>query len=358
VVGKNGTVLKTTDGGVNWNVIPSGISDHLESVCFINPDLGFAGGWYGAFHKTTNGGTNWSPVTGVSVSGTIYSLVFLDSLTGLLGGVTPLFKTTNGGTNWNIIALNVFAYDLSFVNTYTGFSASGNKVFKTTNSGDNWSNVYTGVVMDLFLGTHFLNANYGFVVGDYSKVLKTTDGGTSWNTITAGDLNHDILMFDENHGYLVGTPGAIRMTTNGGASWTVDYANYPAALFRIYSPNPTIAFVCGSQGLLLKKDIATGIHGRQFLPKEFDVSQNFPNPFNPITTINYQIPKSSNVELSIYNINGQKVRALVNSWMESGKHNVSWDGKNDKGVKVTSGVYFYYFDAGEFSEVRKMILVK
>jgi len=358
VVGKNGTVLKTTDGGVNWNVIPSGISDHLESVYFINTDLGFAGGWYGALHKTTNGGTNWSPVTGISGAGSLYSIIFFDSLTGLVGGASPLFKTTNGGTNWNIIASNVSAYDLSFVDAYTGYSASGNKIFKTTNGGDYWSNVYTGIVIDLFLGTHFLNANYGFVVGDYSKVLKTTDGGTSWNTITAGDLNHDILMFDENHGYLVGTPGAIRMTTDGGATWTVDYANYTAALFRIYSPNPTIAFVCGSQGQLLKKDITTGILGGQLLPKDFSVSQNYPNPFNPSTVINFQIPKPSNVKISIYNITGQRIYTLINSWMESGNHHVAWDGKNEKGVKVTSGIYFYHFEAGEFSGVQKMILVK
>jgi photosystem II stability/assembly factor-like uncharacterized protein len=358
VVGKNGTVLKTTDGGLNWSIIPSGISDHLESVYFINNNLGFTGGWYGALHKTTNGGINWSPVTGISGAGSLYSIIFFDSLIGLAGGASPLFKTTNGGTNWNIIASNVAAYGLSFVNDTTGYSAGGNKAFKTINGGNNWSNVFTGLPIDLFLGTHFLNANFGFVVGDYSKVLKTTNGGTSWYTTTAGDLNHDILMFDEYHGYLVGTPGAIRITTDGGATWTVDYANYPAALFMICSPNPTTAFVCGSQGLLLKKDITTGIHSGQVLQKGFKVNQNFPNPFNPITTINYQIPKSSNVELLIYNIKGQLVRTLVNSWTEAGKHNVAWEGKNDEGIKISSGIYFYLFEASEFTKVRKMILVK
>ncbi len=358
VVGKNGTVLKTTNGGTNWNVIPSGISDHLECVFFINNNFGFAGGWYGALHKTTNGGTNWSPVTGISGAGSLYSIIFLDSLNGLVGGASPLFKTTNGGINWNIIASNVAAYDLSFVNDSIGYSAGGNKIFKTTNGGNIWSNVFTGLPIDLFLGIHFLNVNYGFAVGDYSKVLKTTNGGNNWNTLTAGDLNHDILMFSESYGYLVGTPGAIRMTTDGGATWSVDYANYPAALFTIYSPTPTVAFVCGSQGLLLKKNIATGIQEGQSLPDKYNVSQNYPNPFNPVTIITYQIPKSGKVELFIYNITGQKIRTLVNSQIKEGKHNVKWDGKNDNGNQVTTGVYIYFFKAGNYQKTAKMIFVK
>ncbi len=102
--------------------------------------------------------------------------------------------------------------------------------------------------------------------------------------------------------------------------------------------------------------LALGENGQ--IPTTFDISQNFPNPFNPTTTIKYQVPKSVDVTLNIYNILGQKVRTLVNKTMEPGYYKVVWDGTNDYGVKVASGIYLYRIKAGDFVQTRKMILMK
>ena len=97
------------------------------------------------------------------------------------------------------------------------------------------------------------------------------------------------------------------------------------------------------------------------IPAEFSLSQNFPNPFNPSTTITFEIPQSyanSNVSLSVYNLRGQKIRSLVTANMAAGIHVIRWAGKNDLGQNVASGLYLCRLTAGDFAETNKMLLLK
>ena len=87
-------------------------------------------------------------------------------------------------------------------------------------------------------------------------------------------------------------------------------------------------------------------------------SFNYPNPFNPTTTISYSLENSSNVQLNIYNLKGQLVKTLQNSHQEKGTHSVVWNGKDDRGNSVGSGVYFYKIQTNNFNEIQKMILMK
>jgi len=103
---------------------------------------------------------------------------------------------------------------------------------------------------------------------------------------------------------------------------------------------------------------STGISGSDPLPTTYAISQNYPNPFNPSTTIKYQLPQSNQVTINIYNLVGQKVRTLVYDNVEPGYHEVTWNGLNDTGVQVGSGVYFYRFQAGDFVRTMKMLMLK
>ncbi len=91
---------------------------------------------------------------------------------------------------------------------------------------------------------------------------------------------------------------------------------------------------------------------------EVFLHQNFPNPFNPETTINYQLTQNNEVELIIYNIRGQKVKTLVHEVLPAGEYSAIWDGKDSNGNRVGSGIYFYKLKAGDFQKVKKMILLK
>ncbi|MEE9168870.1 MAG: FlgD immunoglobulin-like domain containing protein [bacterium] len=93
-------------------------------------------------------------------------------------------------------------------------------------------------------------------------------------------------------------------------------------------------------------------------PKGFALYQNHPNPFNPETKIHFELPKASNVVLKIYNAIGQEIRTLANSKYEAGLYNIRWDGKDNNGNLASSGVYLYKLQAKEFSQVRKMSLIR
>ena len=95
----------------------------------------------------------------------------------------------------------------------------------------------------------------------------------------------------------------------------------------------------------------------QFVP-EFSLRQNYPNPFNPSTEIELEIRRNGWVNLEIYNILGQKVRQLLTDHLEKGHHRITWDGKDDRGKDLANGVYFYRLQAGDFTDTKKMILLK
>jgi len=99
---------------------------------------------------------------------------------------------------------------------------------------------------------------------------------------------------------------------------------------------------------------------KAMLPKAFALSQNYPNPFNPSTTVAYDIPegKEAFVRMNVYNMRGQLIRTLVDELKSEGSYQVQWDGLDNSGRRVSSGVYFYRIVAGEFSQTRKMVILK
>jgi hypothetical protein len=96
----------------------------------------------------------------------------------------------------------------------------------------------------------------------------------------------------------------------------------------------------------------------QTTPTEFALLQNYPNPFNPETTIKYNLAEGAGVSLRIYNIVGQVVRTLVAENQTAGRYQVRWDGTDDRGSSVSSGIYFYQVAAGQFKDVKRLMLLK
>ncbi len=106
-------------------------------------------------------------------------------------------------------------------------------------------------------------------------------------------------------------------------------------------------------------DIATDIEDDEdILPENFALMQNFPNPFNPSTNIVFSLPSRSEVKLEIFNILGRKIKTVVNEDLSAGRHQIKWDGKDEKGNDVSSGIYFYRLKTDEYTETRKMTLIK
>jgi flagellar hook assembly protein FlgD len=97
----------------------------------------------------------------------------------------------------------------------------------------------------------------------------------------------------------------------------------------------------------------------QTRPEAFALANNYPNPFNPATTIKYALPEASQVRLEVFNVVGQVVRTMVDAHQNAGRYVVQWDASNDNGVNLSSGIYFYRLQVeGSYLEVKKMLLLK
>jgi hypothetical protein len=119
-------------------------------------------------------------------------------------------------------------------------------------------------------------------------------------------------------------------------------------------------YVVNYSGSILRfnRTAATGVNGNETVPSGFILRQNYPNPFNPETSIQYSTPRLSKVSLVIYNSAGEAVRTLVNTTQLAGNYTLSWNGQDDYGMQLPSGVYFYILTSGSFRDSKKMVLVK
>ena len=93
-------------------------------------------------------------------------------------------------------------------------------------------------------------------------------------------------------------------------------------------------------------------------PGRFSLSQNFPNPFNPVTEIKYELPSESLVNVSIYDVVGRKIKSLVNQEQSAGSYSLQWDATNSVGEAIPAGMYIYTIQAGEYRSTKKMVLLK
>ena len=170
----------------------------------------------------------------------------------------------------------------------------------------------------------------------------STDGGITWQTIpmTAGSTTYSAEIPGQpldtvvDYYILAEDDGGLQSTSPSGALSHSAYYSFSVA-------EPT--------GI---EPVASG------LPTTFELSQNFPNPFNPSTEIKFAIPKSQYVNLTVYDLFGRTVKTLVDEEVAAGRYKVSWEGTTDAGKQVASGIYFYRLQSKENVQARKMVLVR
>ena len=130
---------------------------------------------------------------------------------------------------------------------------------------------------------------------------------------------------------------------------------WPSGIVQVFEQVDVNQFISITEG----DTVITGIYDSiKEIPKEFSLNQNYPNPFNPTTVISYHLSAVSDVELTIYNQLGQRIKTLVKERQHAGAYQIEWDGRDHVGKQVASGVYLYRLKAGSFVETRKMVLLR
>ncbi len=315
IVGSDG-ILRTTDGGSTWEVSSSAVS--LNSVSFSNANNGVAVGGSGQFYRTTDGGANWSRIGGFPVL-SFEDIAFADANNGIIVGEHGvIYRTTNGGASWVSVSSGTgdWLFSASYAGPDTIIVVGSNSFLRSLDGGINWQ-ISNDSDFDSFYDVSFANANIGACVGVGEDIIKTTNGAADWKWQTSGTTESllSVSFFDENHGIAVGRNGVIVITSNGGVT-AVD-------------------------------DEEDGI------PLSFSLKQNYPNPFNPSTIIEYSVPQATNIKLEIFNTLGQKVATLLNEQISAGTHSVNFEANG-----LSSGIYLYKLTSENFSQSKKMILMK
>lgn len=146
------------------------------------------------------------------------------------------------------------------------------------------------------------------------------------------------------------------MDVNGDSMFNMDEpVAFTEKLINVYSNSTT-----GDIDLYLQSRLFTDVptETADLNPMEFELFPNYPNPFNPTTTIKYQLPNTSFVTIKVYNIMGEEIVTLINDEVETGFHQVVWDARNVANLDLSSGIYIYHIQAGDFVESRKMMLIR
>lgn len=182
-----------------------------------------------------------------------------------------------------------------------------------------------------------------------------TKGSTgTWNAIVSGGTGSYAYLWQKNAGTLgSGSSVSTDITYNFTLNLTVTSGYQLVTASRpvsVYYPGGGCEPNCAKANLVNVDESK--------LPDNFELSQNYPNPFNPSTTIRFGLPSPSNVSLRIYNIQGEEVRTLVCDYLSGGFYEVEWDGRDEAGSQVASGIYIYRIQAGNFVQSKKMTFIK
>jgi len=378
--------IRTTNGGTTWvassipeaaSLIACNITAVDENTAWIVFDSTSGSTTSSGIFRTTNGGTSWEKQITARDPFFVY---FFDNSNGLVvgnpeGGYWAIYTTSNSGNTWTRVPSANIPSPISgemiepggapcgFGNSFWFASLFGNgNLYRTTDKGLTWSKSQA-IPGAVGMSMAFESELVGLISSDYPAVYRrTTDGGQTFNTVgnTPGITPHYLTA-------IPGSPGAYMMTNfdlfgwspgsaytlDGGQTWNViDYQSHGRNDFV----SPTVGWSGGGNDSLYKY---TGIPlpvedgSISTLPDQFGLEQNYPNPFNPSTTIKYSIYITEFVTLKVYDVLGNEVATLVNEEKPAGSYEVHFNA-----AELSSGIYFYELQTGNFVGTKKMILLK
>ncbi len=374
--GSGAGIYRSADAGANWTQVNSGLVETslgIQSLAVdqLNPDVAYATVFDGVvdsqvgIYKTTNGGTNWNAANAgigtvknilpVIINPLNHNVLYCGTSFGVTSQTGPphIYKSVDAAASWTDVSngipglttdnkpvrcLSISRADTSlllagiFMNTD---SLSG--MYVTTNGGGLWTRRHTGLpnlvgtlprsCMIKPGSTTEFYAGLGNATNTGVGVFKTTNAGLSWTDFNGGTMINTISV------------RSLVFRTSGD---TTLYAG---------GAHPTVS---AGQGVFEYTSIITGTGNQSVnVPGEFTLNQNFPNPFNPVTHLEFGIPESGFVSLIVYDISGKEAAKLVNENLSPGRYEITFNGS-----ELSSGVYFYVLRAGNINITKSMMLIK
>ncbi len=366
------TILKTTNLGQSWNMLPPNISNPrpVKGGKFLN-DSTMALLLTNEIYYSTNSGSNWNYFLLPSIgNGFVFlsSIEILNAYTGYVCGADfgvsdrttfldgVIFKTINAGANWFQSFRGGSDYNnIKFKDDLIGY-VTQYSIIKTTDGGNFWD-LASELTSNTFSISNIFNDTL-FVSCDSGKIYRSINAGVNWTMFytPTNDTLRKIFFVNSKVGYAIGDLGLIVKTTNAGVNWALQNSGTTRRLRDIYFINEDTGFVVGDSGIVLKTytgGLTSILNESIESPDRFFLYQNYPNPFNPSTNIKFDIPKAENVELKVYNVLGKEVASLIEGFKPRGSYSIELNA-----TSLSSGIYYYKLNAGEFWETKKMLILK
>lgn len=320
-------LYRSLNNGDSWSVVQSlPPNTYISNIITGAANKIFLTTGDGVILKSDNNGDNWLDITSNLPDSLQYYGLSLDQQNNLFVSVersswfTPLkgiYKSTNDGASWNELNTEIAPQDMIINSKGIFFAKLGNSLIKSENGGNNFSQLtpLQEYVIDYTVGSSdeiYMHSTFNKIY----KISKSTDNGDSWTDHTGildnqlvyelkTDINSQLLAASQSGMYRLEAPLAVTQTGNS-------------------------------------------------MPEKFLLSQNYPNPFNPATSIGFSLPNNTSVSMNIYDISGRHVMTLVNNeFKTAGSYTVQFNASD-----LSSGTYFYSIKTDEFSDVKKMVLIK
>lgn len=362
--GCTSNIYKTTNEGVNWSLLYT-LNQTVNCIVQVSPEYTFYVASGSDLYTTTNYGVNWTLVhtwPGLQV----LTLQYIGTtppvlLAGLSDGV---YRSTDDGVSWDIPQLggkriNEIKSDPVGSGVYASTSSG---FYKTTNNGVSWNSITQSTQYNVnFFRRMGLNSNNQsvYVAGITGGFLYSTNTGVNWYKMSqASILSGEVL---NNDNYILGDTLGRVFHINIDAPLTLwdKFVGLPSTPIQALCKSTNYVFA-GSTGTTGQKiwraPVSYVIDVKQIsseVPDKYKLEQNFPNPFNPYTTILYTISTKGLVTLKVYDLLGREVASLVNETQTPGTYTVDWNASNNP-----SGVYFYRLQTNNFTDTKRMVLVK
>lgn len=358
--GMSGTILKTTDGGINWIEIEYLPDDWLTSVYFTGIEKGWIVGereisiydHRGIILHTVNGGISWDEIEIPDQS--FYSVHFVNDSVGWVGG-SSLLHTINEGEDWIFqISCRSTLRELFFINPDTGwFVGNHGYIAKSENGGYNWTVQQSGTESRLW-SIDFVDTHHGWISGDSGTILKTTDGGLNWIKMSTNTTKwlFSISSFGYNHCWAAGMDGIILNTVNGGETWIIQENPCPVWIWSIHFVNTIHGWTGGEYGVILCTSNG-GTVSINKIPSISLVSNLYPNPFKEKTTISFKTIAPSTIKLEVLDSNGNMVDVIIDKSSRQEKQQIIV-----KADGLASGIYYYKLTVNDQYTTGKMIVIR
>jgi photosystem II stability/assembly factor-like uncharacterized protein len=350
---------KSTDLGKTWRMINNGLTNvYCYSIISDENGILLGGTDQGTF-RSTDKGENWT-----KISGPTFVYHFRKDSKNRICALTfgsGLYRTTDTGSSWerldkNFVSGVIYAFEEDANgHYYTG--GRGGAIYKSTNDGNDWVKVYQGISEAAIIDMVITSEGDIYATSLREGVIRSTDDGMNWELKDNGINTKWVGSLGINSGgdvILGGYSEGIWKSTDKGENWIDITSNMNLITIRKFLLYENELYLATDESVWKSNpDSLTSVTEDDIKPKEYFLSQNYPNPFNPSTTIKYSLAQTGRITLSIYDLLGREVVKLIDEEKPAGEYETKWNASS-----YPSGVYFIKMQAGEFSETRKVVLVK